>query len=940
MTLTEAETRRKLIDTKLALAGWNVRDPSQVTEELDIDLAKAGVGVSEPTSKYSGHQFADYALLLHGKPVAVVEAKKASKSAELGKEQALQYAKNLRNIHGGDLPIIMYTNGHHTHIWEYGFCPPRHVHGFPTKNDLEWMIQRRKTRGPLSVELINTDIAGRPYQIAAIRSILERIEAKRRKFLLVMATGTGKTRVSTALIDVLLRAHWAKRVLFLVDRIALRDQAIDAFKEHLPTEPLWPKRKGNTVEKNFARDRRIYVTTYPTMLNVIEKGTKPRDWVSPHFFDVIIADESHRSIYNVYKSVMDYFNCLTIGLTATPKDHIDHDTFKLFECDVHDPTYAYSYDEAVKNDPPYLCDFEVLKVRSKFQLEGIKGGTLPPAIQKKLIAEGKDIEDIDFEGSDLERKVTNAGTNALVVREFMEECIKDPTGTLPGKTIVFAITKAHARRIQTLFDKMYPEHAGKLARVLVSEDSRVYGKGGLLDQFKNNPFPRVAISVDLLDTGVDVREITNLVFAKPVYSYTKFWQMIGRGTRILDDDPHKRKPWCPDKDKFLIIDCWGNFDFFKMKPKGKEPNQQVPMPVKLFHARLDQLEAAIAKGETDIVKRVKQTLRDDLDSLPKNNVIVSDQSAEIAKIKPQQFWHQLCADGIAYLRQTIAPVLRARSGIDMKAMRFETDLVCLSEATLNESKETIEAIKESIIEQVSELPLNVNLVRKEETLIQSVMQPSWWTNMADSKVVGLIERLGPLMRLRERKTTAMMELNLEDLLISKEYVEFGPENERISTNAYRDRVEAYIQNMVDENPVLTRLKAGEDVSEDDIHALAELLRGEDPYITEELLRKVYDHKAARFIQFLKHILGLEPLQDWAETVALAFDRFIAEHNTFSQLQIQFILTLKTFILQNGKVERKDLIAAPFTQIHPDGIRGVFGGNEIAEILSFAEKLVA
>ena len=940
MTLTEAQTRKRLIDTKLALAGWNVKDPSQVTEELDIDLAKAGMVVAEPTSKYSGHQFADYALLVHGKPVAVVEAKKASKNAELGKEQALQYAQHLQKIHGGDLPIIFYTNGHHTHVWEYGFYPPRHVHGFPTKRDLEWMIQRRETRGPLSVELINTDIAGRPYQIAAIRSILERTEAKRRKFLLVMATGTGKTRVATALMDVLLRAHWAKRVLFLVDRIALRDQAIDAFKEHLPTEPLWPKRRGNNVEKKFTRDRRIYVNTYPTMLNLIEKGTKPRDWISPHFFDVIIADESHRSIYNVYKSVLDYFNGLTIGLTATPKDHIDHDTFRLFECDVHDPTYAYSYEEAVSNDPPYLCDFEVLKVRSKFQLEGIRGGTLPPAVQKKLIAEGTDIEDIDFEGSDLERKVTNAGTNALIVREFMEECIKDPSGTLPGKTIIFAITKGHARRLQALFDTMYPEHKGKLARVLVSEDSRVYGKGGLLDQFKNNSFPRVAISVDMLDTGVDVREITNLVFAKPVYSYTKFWQMIGRGTRVLDDDPHKRKPWCPDKDKFLIIDCWGNFEYFKIRPRGKEPNQQVPMPVKLFRARLDQLDAAIAKGETDIVDRVKQTLRDDLVSLPENNVIVSDKSAELAKVKPEQFWHQLGTDGIAYLRQTIAPVLRARSGMDMKAMRFETEVVCLSEATLSESEEIIEAIKESIIEQVSELPLNVNLVRKEKPLIESVMQPSWWTDITDEKVIELVERLAPLMRLRERKTAAMMELNLEDLLLLKEYVEFGPENERISTNAYRERVEAYIQSMVDDNPVLARLKAGEEVSEEDIRALAELLRGEDPYITEELLRKVYDHKAARFIQFLKHILGLEVLQDWSETVGHAFDEFIAEHNTFSQLQIQFILTLKTFILQTGKVERKDLIAAPFTQIHPDGIRGVFGRKEIAEILSFAEKLVA
>ncbi len=244
---------------------------------------------------------------------------------------------------------------------------------------------------------------------------------------------------------------------------------------------------------------------------------------------------SHRSIYNTYKSVLDYFNAIKLGLTATPRDHIDHDTFKVFECDAGNPTFAYAYEDAVNHVPPYLCDFEVPKVRSKFQLEGIKGETLPMPVQKQLIIEGLDVEDINFEGTDLERKVSNSGTNALILREFMEESIKDESGVLPGKTIIFAISKAHAYRLQELFDSMYPEHKGKLARVLVSEDRYVHGKGGLLDQFRNQDMPRIAISVDMLDTGIDVREIQNLVFAKPVYSYVKFWQMIGRGTRVLDE---------------------------------------------------------------------------------------------------------------------------------------------------------------------------------------------------------------------------------------------------------------------------------------------------------------------------------------------------------------------------------------------------------------------
>ncbi|MFQ5518574.1 MAG: DEAD/DEAH box helicase family protein, partial [Mariprofundus sp.] len=282
MSLSESETRQQIIDQKLELAGWNVSDPSQVIQELDIVLKGQGDVAAEPNpSPYAGHRFADYALVDKGRPIAVVEAKKASKNAALGREQAVQYAQNIQEIHGGALPFISYTNGHDIYFQEPEFYPPIKVHGFPSRHDLEWLQLRRENRRPLSTELINTNIAGRDYQIAAIRSILEGIEAKRQKFLLVMATGTGKTRTAAALMDVLIRARWAKRILVLVDRIALRDQALEAFKEHIQSEPVWPQKD----EKSFARDRRIYVTTYPTMLNMIESGTTPASWISPFFFD-------------------------------------------------------------------------------------------------------------------------------------------------------------------------------------------------------------------------------------------------------------------------------------------------------------------------------------------------------------------------------------------------------------------------------------------------------------------------------------------------------------------------------------------------------------------------------------------------------------------------------------------------------------------------------
>lgn len=940
--MDEARTRQEIIDEKLSLAGWNVHDPSQVSQEFDIYLGNApGFVAPEITTPYTGHQFADYLLLgKDGQRLAIVEAKRTAKDPDLGKEQALQYVRNIQRVHGGRLPIVLYTNGHEIYLWDSDHYPPRKIHGFPTRDDLVRMHFQSKERRPLSVELIDTSIAGRPYQLEAIRAVLEELENNRRKFLLVMATGTGKTRTCMGLVDVMMRAHWVERVLFLVDRIPLRDQARDDFRDYIPNAPLWPK----TGEKVFSFDRRVYVATYPTMLNLIED---PNHYLSPHFFDLVVADESHRSIYNVYKSVLDYFDAFQLGLTATPTDRIEHDTFKLFNYEIGNPTFAYTYEEAVNNVPPYLCNFEVLNVRSKFQLEGIRGETLTTAEQKKMVAQGLDWEEINFEGTDLERKVTNSDTNRLIVREFMEESIKDDSGTLPGKSIFFAISKGHARRLEAIFDALYPEHKGKLARVLVSDDPRVYGKGGLLDQFKTQDMPRVAISVDMLDTGVDVREVVNLVFAKPVFSYTKFWQMIGRGTRVLDDDPCKRKPWCIEKDKFLIIDSWGNFAYFKLEPKGREPGQQVPMPVTLFRTRLAQLQAALRAKRKDVIEKAKAALRNDLAALPENNVIVLDNQALLATVNDEQFWAGLKSSDLPFLRMQIAPLLRARSNADFKAMRFEKEVVELSTALLTENDEAVAALRESLCEQVGELPLTVNVVARQKELITALQDEPFWrqlqapdTAQAESLLAELTAKLAPLMKFRQRRTDPILKLDVGDLLSVKEWIEFGPAHERLTTAVYRERLEALIQSLVGQNPVLQKLQRGELVSDTEVLALANLLRTQDPYVTEEILRKVYDHKSARFIQFIRHILGLEKLESWSATVARSFDDFIVEHNTFSALQIRFIQTIKTFILQTGKVEKRNLIEAPFTQLHPQGIRGVFPPAQIDEIIAFTEKLIA
>jgi len=928
MDRNEAKTRRDLIDKKLDQSGWKVNDPLLVTTELDI-WTKSIPTIQDPERPYEGHLFADYALLgKNGKPIAVVEAKRTSVDAEKGKLQALNYAEKIKdNI--GFMPFVFYTNGFDYFFWDSERYPPRKIFNFPTISDLERIQFQRDKIKPLSVEMIDTKIAGRPFQMQAIRKVLEDIENQRRKFLLVMATGTGKTRTAMALLDVLMRANRVQRVLFLVDRIALQKQALEAFAEHLPNAPVWPKQK----EYKFAQDRRVYVTTYPTMLNIIEQEKCP---LSSHFFDIIIADESHRSIYNVYKNIFDYFDAMQLGLTATPKDHVDHNTFLLFECENGLPSFSYTYEEALKNIPPYLSNFQAFKIRTKFQQEGINSKTIADHDRRKLLAEGRDPEEIDFSGTELEKKISNKGTNALIVREFMEECIKDPNGVLPGKTIFFAISKKHAYRLCDVFNALYPEYRGRLAEVIISDIRGVHGKGGILDRFKNQDMPRIAISVDMLDTGIDILEIVNLVFAKPVFSYSKFWQMIGRGTRILN--PDKIKPWCPKKDKFLIMDCWENFEYFKLRPEGKEPNPQLPLPVRLFHARVNKLSLALEQELTDIVNKVSTQIIQDIISLPKNSVVTLEGQEFIDQTKDEEFFKRINPEKIVYLQDHIAPLMRALSESDFKAMRFELDLLELSIAKIDGNMEQYDLIKESVLEKIDSLPLTVNIVARKKDFIRRVLSKTFWIKTSDDDYDEIVAKLAPLMRYRQKVVNKLIKTNLTDLLEVKEYIEFGPQHESMNINAYKLKVEKTIQELIKTNPVLQKIILGEDISDEEINDLATLLKERYPNVSEENLRKIYDNQQASFIEFIKHILGIKPVSSFFETISELFDAFIRSHNVFSEHQIRFLMVLKSFILQKGSAQKRDLISAPFTQLHPQGIRGLFNPSEIDEIISHFQIL--
>jgi type I restriction enzyme, R subunit len=926
--VNEKTTRQLLIDKKLLDAKWDVNDLSQVVQEYSFT---ASSGTQEPIVFYDKTMICDYILLGPlGYPIAVIEAKKSSKDAEVGKEQAKQYCYNIQKEKGGELPFCFYTNGHDIFFWDLDNYPPRKVIGFPRKDDFARMSYIRKARKSLSGELINTSIVGRGYQLSAIKSVLEAIEMKRTKMLLVMATGTGKTRTVIALVDALMRGGWMEKALFLVDRIALRDQALDAFKEFLPNEPRWPQGE----ESELALDRRIYVSTYPTMLNIIREQK-----LSPHFFDVIVIDESHRSIYNTYQEILNYFNAITIGLTATPTDIIDHNTFQIFECQDGLPTFAYTFAEALNHIPPYLCDFQILKIKTLFQEQGINKRTLTLQDQKKLMLEGKEVADINIAGQELERTVMNKGTNALIVRSFMEDCIKDDNGVLPGKTIFFCMNISHARRMEKIFEDLYPEYNGNLARVLVSEDPGVYGKGGLLDQFTNQDMPRIAISVDMLDTGIDVRELVNLVFAKPVFSYTKFWQMIGRGTRRLD--PDKLKAWCKEKNVFLIMDCWDNFDFFKLNPQGVSLPPQIPLPIRLVGMRIHKIRIARGLNEINIAIHEEEKLRSLIAQLPKNSISILEAQEYLEEINPIEFWNGMNEERLSYIEQYIKPLFKTLVGVDFLAMRFEKDILEVSIAKLNGDKSKFDTLKEGIIAEISELPLSINTVAKEKDLILKAMTQNYWATINESGFDELIDRLAPLMKYINRGGGSNpVNVNYQDAIHSKEWIEFGPSHEGMTILKYKEMVEERIQSLVNENILLQKIQKGEALSELEINDLSDFLMNERPNITLENLQRIYENRKAKLQDFIKHILGLEVLQSYAETVTAAIDQYIREHTYLNSQQIEFMQILKSFLIEKGHIERRDFISSPFIKVNHEGIRGIFSSAEIEEIIKLAEELSA
>ncbi|MEA1928813.1 MAG: DEAD/DEAH box helicase family protein [Candidatus Auribacterota bacterium] len=787
--MNEAEVRKEL-DRMLGMRNWHVDNPAEVGIEFEMERRWGG-NIAGPTAElYPTREFADY--LLYGrdrKPLAIIEAKRTSKNPKSGKTQADGYAENIKAEYDVD-PFIFLSNGEDIWFWDRLRYPPRIVRGFFERDDLERLAYQRRSRRPLSALRINPDIADRDYQAEAIKRVCGGLEEGFRKFLLVMATGTGKTRTAMALIDVLIRSRWINTVLFLTDRKMLRDQSYG----QRGFQGFFTEACGKVKSGNFDKTKRLYAATIQTMMECY------RD-ISPGFFDLVISDECHRSIYNKWKDVLTYFDAIQIGLTATPSDWMDRDTFRFFDCRDGAPTFNYDYRTAV--DEKWLVPFIPYHAKTSFQIKGIREDEIPPAVKKKLVEEGRTLDELNFEGTEFEKRFTNTGTHEAMVREFMEVCRKDESGVLPGKTIIFAMTKNHAYRLQETFDRLYPSYKGRLAEVITCDDSRV---DTFLPRFENNRFPLVAISVDMLDTGVDIREVVNLVFAKPVFSKIKFWQMIGRGTRTLE--PTDIKDWCREKKNFLVIDHW--------------------------------------------------------------------------------------------------------------------------------------VLKESIKEDLKLLPMTLRVVKAHEAAVYRASSDAFWDTI-DRESVGFMKReLVPIMRYRRKAERRLVELDLDDAIIERRWIEFGPGGEGEYVHIYREKVEQRIYELAEKDPTIIKLKKDEPISIEDIGRLEETLNSPELYINEENLRDAYRQPEGTFAQFIKMILGTFEFPTAEEKIAESFDAFIVRKNYFNADQTRFLRVVKSVFLEKARrreaLALADLYEAPFDTFGEEAADRLFEKEELKEIVKFFNQL--
>lgn len=880
LDLTEYKTRKLYIDTMLQDTGWQEGNTWLNEVELPGMPNKSEIG------------FADYVLYDDAhKPLAVVEAKRTCVDVAKGRQQAKLYADIIEN-QCGRRPVVFLTNGFETHIIDNQY-PERKVASIYSKRDLEKLFNLQSTKSTLAFVDVNKDIAGRYYQEAAIRAVCETFGNKnRRKALLVMATGSGKTRTVIALTDVLLKAGWIKNVLFLADRNSLVTQAKRSFANMLPDLSV-----TNLCEEKDNYSAHCVFSTYQTMMNCIDsvQDDEGKLFTCGHF-DLIICDEAHRSIYNKYRDIFNYFDAPLVGLTATPKDEIDKNTYEVFELENGVPTYGYELAQAVKDG--YLVDYLSVETKLKFIEQGIAYEDLPDEEKEEYekTFEGEDGELPErIESSALNTWIFNEDTIKQVLHILMTDGIRINYGERVGKTIIFAKNHDHAEKILEVFNKEYPHLPGF---AMVIDNYMTYAQSAI-DEFSDpNKLPQIAISVDMLDTGIDVPEVVNLVFFKKVMSKAKFWQMIGRGTRLCEGLMDGE-----DKDKFYIFDFCGNFEFFRMN-KGKATANMLALQGAIFNLKFQMVyKLQDINYQTDYLvsyrKDLVNSLSGNVGELNRDNFAVKQHLKYVDLYSNNKNYDSITYEDTLMVREELAPLILPEKD-EISAVRFDALVYGIELAYLIGQKNN--RARKDLLNRVNAVAgvANIPEIQAKAELIKKIIETDYVDNADVNDFEHIRTELRHLMKYIPPSKKNTYNTNFVDDILSMDWNESELENDELEN--YKAKAEFYVRQHQD-HLVIAKLKTNRPLTDLDVKTLESILWGEVG--TKEDYEREYGEKPLG--EFVRGIVGLD-----MNAAKEAFSEFLNESYLDSR-QIYFVNQIVEYIVHNGMMKDLSVLQeSPFT----------------------------
>ncbi len=889
--MAEWKTRKRYIDADLKYSGY-VFDQSAKRNCIETEYPVAGM------PNESGTGYVDYVIWGDtGKIIALIEAKKTSVSAEKGKNQGEIYANCIQNMQGFR-PIIFYTNGFETYLWDDMISVPRMISGVFQRCDLDKMIERRYNRKPLSSIKIDEEITDRHYQLRAVTKCCENYEKGDRNCLLVMATGTGKTRTAASIVDVLTRGEHITTMLFLSDRKALVEQAKEAFQRYIPHTMTC-----NLVKDRKERNARFVFSTYPTILNAIdtELNQDGSRFFSPGHFDLIIVDEAHRSIFNKYKAIFTYFDACKLGLTATPKKTIHQSTYDFFEMKNHMPTDVYEYDEAVSSDH-VLVPFYLIETSTKISEEGLNPEEMDEEereyYEDEFTEEGETPERIPPDK--INRYIFNKDTTDRMISDLMNHGIRHKNGNHVGKTIIFAQTKKHAQFLVKRFDELYPEYKGQFCKLVICDEP--YAEKNLKDFKKANSMPFIAITVDMLETGIDVPEIVNLVFAKKVYSRIKFEQMIGRGTRLCKDlfgaGNHKSE--------FYIFDYVRNFQYFDEHPKGKETSVTISPVTEVFSKKvcIIKLLQNVEYGADEYQKFRNELVNDVLmgiRSLNPERIEVKLELRYVEKYKDERSFVCLSNTDKEDIIEHLAALISSCE-TDENAVNFDNSMYGLILSSM-EADRKFNRIKSHIQKNAAVLLTDyatIPEVKPKIPALKEVQSDNYWTDKFILKFEENRKELRNIMKFLLPESTKIHYVDFADETLSRmEGREFC-----MSTNDfddYRKKVNAFVESHK-QHPSIKKLIYNIPVTQKDYVELERIF-------TKELGTKdeyENNYSDTPFGILIRKIAKMD-----RDAAYGAFSTFIAEERPNAE-QLHFIQQVVDYVVENGYVKDVlDLMKAPF-----------------------------